>query len=121
MKQRTYLIIFVKQTTYLITLPDRSPRQRNSKKTKRDLSCATPLRSRDLIRLVRLLRTFLHAAQSARRMSCLSILILRSSTKTALNSQPDDQAATNKALKAVSLSLTGSARVLLFWSTIVIA
>jgi hypothetical protein len=25
MKQRTYLIIFVKQTTYLITLPDRSP------------------------------------------------------------------------------------------------
>ncbi len=24
MKQRTYLIIFVKQTTYLITLPDRS-------------------------------------------------------------------------------------------------
>ena len=30
MKQRTYLIIFVKQTTYLITLPDRSPRQRNS-------------------------------------------------------------------------------------------
>ena len=25
MKQRTYLIIFVKQATYLITLPDRSP------------------------------------------------------------------------------------------------
>jgi hypothetical protein len=24
MKQRTYLIIFVKQTTYLITLPDRT-------------------------------------------------------------------------------------------------
>jgi hypothetical protein len=51
MKQRTYLIIFVKQTTYLITLPDRSPRQRNSKTTKRNLFCATPLRSRDLIRL----------------------------------------------------------------------
>jgi hypothetical protein len=77
-KQRTYLIIFVKQTTYLITLPDRSPRQKNSKKTKRTLFCATPLRSRDLIRFVRLLRTFLYAAQPARRMSCLSILILRS-------------------------------------------
>jgi hypothetical protein len=36
-------------------------------------------------------------------------------------SQPDDQAATNKALKAESVSLTGSARVLLFWSTIVMA
>jgi hypothetical protein len=31
-KQRTYLIIFVKRTTYLITLPDRSPRQKNSKR-----------------------------------------------------------------------------------------
>jgi hypothetical protein len=35
--------------------------------------------------------------------------------------QLDHQAATNKALKAESLSLTGSARVLLFWSTIVMA
>jgi hypothetical protein len=85
MKQRTYLIIFVKQTTYLITLPDRSPASEKFQKTKRNLFCATPLRSRDLIRLVRLLRTFLHAAQPARRMSCLSILILGSSTKTALN------------------------------------
>jgi hypothetical protein len=46
MKQRTYSTTFVKQTTYLITLPDRSPRQRNFKKTKRNLFCATPLLSR---------------------------------------------------------------------------
>jgi hypothetical protein len=58
------LAIFVKQTTYLailplfghlaliwspcpylVTLPDRPPHQRNSKKTKRNLFCATPLRS----------------------------------------------------------------------------
>jgi hypothetical protein len=42
------LSTFMKQRTYLITLPDRSPNQRNSKKTKRNLFCATPLRSRGL-------------------------------------------------------------------------
>jgi hypothetical protein len=36
MKQRTYLIIFVEQTTYLITLPDRSPASEKIKKKKRN-------------------------------------------------------------------------------------
>ncbi len=35
--------------------------------------------------------------------------------------QPGDQAATNTVLKAKSLSLTGLARVLPFWSTMVMA
>jgi hypothetical protein len=70
------LAIFVKQRTYLATLlfiwppcpylailpcPIAPPRQRNSKKTKRNLFCATPLRlPHDLVRLLRFLRTFLH-------------------------------------------------------------
>jgi hypothetical protein len=41
------LSTFMKQRTYLITLPDRPPpHQRNSRKTKRNLFCATPLRPR---------------------------------------------------------------------------
>jgi hypothetical protein len=84
-KQRTYLITFVEQTAYLITLPDCSPAPETFQKTKRNLFCATPLRSRGLIRLVRSIRTFLHAARPTGPMSRLSILIPRSSTKTALN------------------------------------
>jgi hypothetical protein len=44
-----------------------------------------------------------------------------SQNRTTLRIGTTRQAATNKALKAVALSLTGSARVLLFWSTIVMA
>jgi hypothetical protein len=71
--------------SFVSPCPIAPPRQRNLKKTKRNLFCTTPLRSlQDLVRLLRFLRTFLQAAQLARRMSCLSILILRSSTKPAL-------------------------------------
>jgi hypothetical protein len=70
------LAIFVKQTTYLATLPlfghlalvtlllfdhlaQSLPRVREIQKTKRNLFCATPLRSpQDLVRLLRFLRTF---------------------------------------------------------------
>ena len=38
----------------LVTLPYRSPHQRNSKKTRRNLSCPTPLRSRGLSSLTSL-------------------------------------------------------------------
>jgi hypothetical protein len=48
------LSTFMKQRTYLTTLPDRSPHQRNSKKTKRNLFSATPLRSRGLSSLTSL-------------------------------------------------------------------
>jgi hypothetical protein len=44
----------MKQRTYLITLPDHPPHQRNSKKTKRNLFCATPLRPRGLSSLTSL-------------------------------------------------------------------
>ena len=39
------------------------PHEKNSRKTKRNLFCATPLRSRDLIRLVRFFRTSLQATR----------------------------------------------------------
>jgi hypothetical protein len=66
------LTIFVKQRTYLAILPLFGhlarlvpQRQRNSKKAKRNLFCATPLRSpQDLVRLLRFLRTFLQASST---------------------------------------------------------
>jgi hypothetical protein len=69
------LAIFVKQRTYLATLlfiwpscpylailpcPIAPPRQRNSKKTKRNLFCTTPLRSRGLSSLTSLSSHFFY-------------------------------------------------------------
>jgi hypothetical protein len=67
------LTIFVKQTTYLAILPlfghlaliwppcpIAPPRQRNSKKTKRNLFCTTPLRSRGLSSLTSLSSHFFY-------------------------------------------------------------
>jgi hypothetical protein len=61
-KQRTYLAILLfiwLSCPYLAILPCpiAPPRQRNSKKTKRNLFCTTPLCSRGLVRRLRFLRT----------------------------------------------------------------
>ena len=68
------MTILVRQTTYLITLPDRSSASETCQKDERVVFCATPLRSTDLILLVRLICTFLRrrlrpASGQADRMS----------------------------------------------------
>jgi hypothetical protein len=70
MKQRTYLSTFVKQRTYLITLPDRSP---TSEKLGKDATQPLPCEAASLMDLVRLVRTFFHAQHQPRKSIDLAL------------------------------------------------